>query len=288
MAKYKMLALDLDGTLLGPTSRVSAANARAVRLAQQAGVQVALCTGRNLTESRSFNAQLEAPADWVVIANGAAAERLSDGQQFTFDGLDRKRCEAIFAVCAQFDTDPCLYTGDSLYYGRAFLRFLQEIRRRGTTSLDETAEGYYFVDGEDAWRALLSREDGRILKAILHHLDPAEVDRMIGRLGETGLFELAPSIMYGGALKNVEINCKGVHKGRGLEQLAARLGFGMDAVMAVGDSDNDLTMLRMAGLGVAMENAALHIRAAADVVTGSNAADGVAQAIYQYILEGNA
>ena len=58
--------------------------------------------------------------------------------------------------------------------------------------------------------------------------------------------------------------------------------------MAVGDSDNDLTMLRMAGLGVAMENAALHIRAAADVVTGSNAADGVAQAIYRYILEGNA
>ena len=54
------------------------------------------------------------------------------------------------------------------------------------------------------------------------------------------------------------------------------------------DSDNDLTMLRMAGLGVAMENAAPHIRAAADAVTGSNAADGVAQAIYRYILEGNA
>ena len=73
-----------------------------------------------------------------------------------------------------------------------------------------------------------------------------------------------------------------------LEQLAARLGFGMDAVMAIGDSDNDLTMLRMAGLGVAMGNAAPHIRAAADVCTGSNTEDGVKQAIYQYILEENA
>lgn len=91
MSNYKLLALDLDGTLLGPTSRVSAANARAVRLAQQAGVQIALCTGRNLTESRVFNSQLEAPADWIVIANGAAAERLSDGVQLTFDGLDRQR-----------------------------------------------------------------------------------------------------------------------------------------------------------------------------------------------------
>ena len=288
MSKYKLLALDLDGTLLDKTSRITKANARAVRLAQQAGVQIALCTGRNLTESRVFNSQLEAPADWIVIANGAAAERLSDGVQLTFTGLDRQRCEAVFAICAQFDTDPCLYTAGSLYYGREFLRFLEEIRKRGTTSLDETAEGYFFIDKWDKWRALLDREDGRILKAILHDLDPEVVDRMIQTLEQTGLFELAPSVMYGGALKNVEINCKGVHKGQGLAQLAARLGIGMDAVMAIGDSDNDLTMLRMAGLGVAMANAAPHIRAAADVCTGSNTEDGVKQAIYQYILEENA
>ena len=288
MSNYKLLALDLDGTLLGPTSRVSATNARAVRLAQQAGVQIALCTGRNLTESRAFNSQLETPADWIVIANGAAAERLSDGVQLTFDGLDRQRCEAIFAVCAQFDTDPCLYTGDSLYYGREFLRFLEEIRKRGTTALDETADGYFFIDSWDEWRVLLDKEDGRILKAILHDLNPKEVDRMMQTLEQTGLFELAPSVMYGGALKNVEINCKGVHKGQGLAQLAVQLGIGMDEVMAIGDSDNDLTMLRMAGLGVAMANAAPHIRDAADVCTGSNAEDGVKQAIYQYILEENA
>lgn len=288
MPKYQLLALDLDGTLLGPSSRVSAANARAVRRAQQAGVQIVLCTGRNLTETRVFNAQLEAPADWIVIANGAAAERLSDGVQFTFDGLDRQRCEAVFAVCTQFHTDPCLYTGDSLYYGREFLRFLQEIRRRGTASLDETAEGYFFMDSWEKWRALLDKEDGRILKAILHDLDPKVVDRMMQTLEQTGLFELAPSIMYGGALKNVEINCRGVHKGQGLAQLADRLGIGMDAVMAIGDSDNDLTMLRMAGLGVAMANAAPYIRDAADECTGSHAEDGVAQAIERYILEGNA
>lgn len=288
MPKYQLLALDLDGTLLDPSSRVSAANARAVRRAQQAGVQIALCTGRNLTETRVFNAQLEAPADWAVIANGAAAARMADGAALALDGLDRHMCDVIFDLCAQFNTDPCLYTGERLYYGREFLRFLEEIRKRGTTSLDETAEGYFFIDSWDKWRALLDKEDGRILKAILHDLDPEVVDRMIQTLEQTGLFELAPSVMYGGALKNVEINCKGVHKGQGLAQLAARLGIGMDAVMAIGDSDNDLTMLRMAGLGVAMANAAPHIRAAADVCTGSNTEDGVKQAIYQYILEENA
>lgn len=287
MAKYKLLALDLDGTLLDPSSRVSKENARAVRLAQQAGVQIVLCTGRNWKETRVFNRQLEAPADWVVISNGAAAECLADGSQITFDGLDRQMCDTIFEICAQFDTDPCLYTGESLYYGREFLRFLQEIRRRGSTALEETVDGYIFIDSPEKWEELLEREDGRILKAILHSLDPKQVDRLIDTLEQTGQFELAPSIMYGGALKNVEINRKGVHKGSGLAQLAARLGLGMDAVMAIGDSDNDLSMLRMAGLGVAMANAAPHIQQAADVCTGSNAEDGVAQAIYRYILEGN-
>ena len=89
-------------------------------------------------------------------------------------------------------------------------------------------------------------------------------------LEATGRFELAPSVMYGGALKNVEVNRKGVHKGRGLERLAAHLGFSMQQVMAVGDSDNDLTMLRQAGLSVAMGNAPAHIRAAADACTADH------------------
>lgn len=286
MTKYKLLALDLDGTLLGPDSRVPPANARAVRQAQLAGVQVVLCTGRNLTESRAFNAQLDAPADWVVLANGAAVVRVSDGKQIAFDGLDDAMCAAICAICAQFGVDPCLYTADRLYYGREFLRFLEEMRRRGRVALDETDEGYLFVPDKAGWDAVLAREAGRVTKAILHHLDPAVVDRMIVALEDTGLFELAPSVMYGGQLKNVEVNRKGVHKGGALARLAAHVGCGMDEVMAVGDSDNDLTMLRMAGLGVAMANAAPHIQQAADAVTLDNAADGVAAAVKQYILEG--
>lgn len=286
MPEIKLLALDLDGTLLGPDSRVPRENARAVRLAQQAGVQIALCTGRNLTEVRAFNAQLDAPADWVVIANGAAVLRMADGEQIAFDGLDRAMCRTVLQVCAQFGVDPCLYTAKNLYYGHEFLRFLQEIRRRGRVSLDETSEGYEFVPDAAQWRAVLEREDGRVAKAILHHLKPSVVDQMMQALAQTGLFELAPSVMFGGELKNVEINRKGVHKGKALAHLAAHLGFGMDAVMAVGDSDNDLTMLQMAGLGVAMANAAPHIRAAADAVTLDNASDGVAAAVKRYILEG--
>lgn len=285
MPKIQLLALDLDGTLLGTDSRVSRENARAVRLAQQAGVQIVLCTGRNLTETRAFNAQLDASADWAVITNGAAVMRFSDGAQMAFDGLDREMCAAVRAICAKFGLDLCIYTADRLYYGRDFLRFLEELRRRGHVTLNEADEGYEFVPDKAKWDEVLAREDGRIVKAILHHLDPAEIDKIMQALEKTGRFELTPSVMYGGELKNVEINRKGVHKGYALAKLAAQLGLDMNAVMAIGDSDNDLTMLQTAGLGVAMANAAPHIRAAANAVTLDNASDGVAAAIKRYILE---
>ena len=98
MPKRQLLALDLDGTLLGTDSRVSRENARAVRLAQQAGVQVVLCTGRNLTETRAFNAQLDASADWTVITNGPAWMSLSDGAYMAVAGLARAKSAARPAI----------------------------------------------------------------------------------------------------------------------------------------------------------------------------------------------
>ena len=64
---YQLLALDLDGTLLDRSSRVTKQNARAVRRAQMAGVKIALCTGRHLADARLFGEQLFAPADWASV-----------------------------------------------------------------------------------------------------------------------------------------------------------------------------------------------------------------------------
>lgn len=108
--------------------------------------------------------------------------------------------------------------------------------------------------------------------------------RLTAALDKYGIFELAPSVMYGGELRNVEVNRVGVHKGRGLEWLAHHLGCTLANVIAIGDSENDLTMLQMAGLGVAMANSEPCIREAADVITGSNTENGVAQAIHRHIL----
>ena len=83
---------------------------------------------------------------------------------------------------------------------------------------------------------------------------------------------------------NLEINARGVTKGRGLLVLAETLGLSRSQVMACGDSGNDLTMIQNAGLGVAMANATPEVLAAADFVTASNNEDGVAKAIERFVL----
>ena len=131
------------------------------------------------------------------------------------------------------------------------------------------------------------REAGQINKAILYHDTPEAVDEIAARLEKTGRYELAPSVMFGGQLKNIEVNRAGTDKARALTALADHLGIPMSAVLAVGDSDNDLGMLRAAGLGVAMSNAPAHVQAAADAVSPRpNTENGLADVIETYILHG--
>lgn len=255
-------------------------------MAQQAGVQIVLCTGRNVREVRRFSEQLETAPDWLVTANGAAVQHPDDREPAFFDGLSTEMVDIILNECTAIDTDPCLYTTQDLYYGHAFRHFLENLQRRGRVVMDEADEGYHFVGDKNTWRTVLADEPRPFTKAILYHDDPNAIAPLTAALDKYGIFELAPSVMYGGELRNVEVNRVGVHKGRGLEWLAHHLSCTLANVIAIGDSENDLTMLQMAGLGIAMANSEPCIREAADVITGSNMENGVAQAIYRHILGG--
>ena len=283
--QYKILALDLDGTLLDAQSRITPENARAVRMAQQVGVQIVLCTGRNVREVRRFSEQLEAAPDWLVTANGAAVQHPDDREPAFFDGLSTEMVDVILNECTAIDTDPCLYTTQDLYYGHAFRHFLENLQRRGRVVMDEADKGYHFVGDKNAWRAVLADEPRPFTKAILYHDDPNAIAPLTAALDKYGIFELAPSVMYGGELRNVEVNRVGVHKGRGLEWLAHHLGCTLANVIAIGDSENDLEMLNAVALPIAMGNASAAVKNLCLRETLTNAQDGVAAAIDRIIAE---
>ena len=170
--QYKILALDLDGTLLDAQSRITPENARAVRMAQQAGVQIVLCSGGNEREVRSFTARRAAELARLAPVSGAAVQHPDDREPAFFDGLSTEMVDIILDECAAIDTDPCLYTTQDLYYGHAFRHFLENLQRRGRVVMDEADEGYHFVRDKNAWRVVLADEPRPFTKAILYHDDP--------------------------------------------------------------------------------------------------------------------
>ena len=87
-----------------------------------------------------------------------------------------------------------------------------------------------------------------------------------------------------GMPNNLEINAKKTSKGKGIMKLAGKLGYEPEQIMVIGDSENDISMLKVAGCSVVMENATEFVKEYADIITGSNDKDGVAKAISQKIL----
>ena len=109
--------------------------------------------------------------------------------------------------------------------------------------------------------------------------DMKEREQAWQELKQFDSLELVGSLKY-----NIEINAAGVNKGKGLLELGEILGISREEIMAFGDGDNDIAMLREVGFGVAMENADEEVKAVADYVTGSNDEDGVAKAIARFVL----
>ncbi|GGJ05545.1 5-amino-6-(5-phospho-D-ribitylamino)uracil phosphatase YcsE [Alicyclobacillus cellulosilyticus] len=241
MAGWKLIALDLDGTLLCTDGTVSAANRRAIERARRAGVEVTIASGRQrwgLVERLRDELALTAP---FVTANG--------GQVWSGDG----RClEQHLLAPEDVRTLYRLARTYGAYYWTSVAG-----RQPPPAGLREDEIDHY------AW-----------LKFGYFHEDPRVLAAIWDELAALGRFELTNS-----GPDNIEVNPAGVNKARGLARVCAEMGIDASQVVAIGDSLNDVAMIRWAGKGIAMGNAAPEVKRVADGVTGACWEDGVAQAI---------
>lgn len=245
MSKYKMIALDLDGTLLKNSQEVSDTNRHWIKKAEEAGLIVSFATGRGRSSSEQFWDAVR-PTSPMIMANGAEVwknhqELLS--RHFLPPGYVPK----LQTLAAKYDAWYWAHASDDL--------------------LDkETWDQAYLVERE--W-----------LKFGMIHKDPTILGKLKGLVGSLGDLEVSSS-----APNNIEINPRGISKASGLAEVALILGIQPSEVVVMGDSLNDMEMIKWAGFGVAMQNAEDAIKEAADHITGSNEEDGVARVI-QLILK---
>lgn len=297
--KYDILAVDLDGTLLDPSGRVSARNRGAVAAAREAGLEVVICTGRGLVESKHILDAIDGrrlPRGWPVapaaVAGGAMIADASQNRTLHRWPMDEslvRRIVARFAdakVASMVLKDPDAAGFDYLIVDTGqldpvniwwFDKMGVQRRHVPTLDVDEHPEHTVRVGFAAATENMyaLGREIMSEFKdqATLHHFAAVS----------------AKHASDGGrddSIHILEAFDPRVNKWTAVEWLAGEQGVARERIAAIGDEVNDVALIRGAGMGIAMGNAVEGVKAVAKRHAPTNADDGVAHAI-ERILEGS-
>ena len=270
MADVRIIALDLDGTLLDSGKNLSAANRAALAAAAEKGIHVVPTTGRffgGMPESVRALPFVR----YAITVNGAQVYDRATDAAIVREELPLATALAIMRYLDGFDVIYDCY---------------QDNWGRMTASMQERAADY----APDAHYLKMIRElrkpypdlkahleeEGRDVQKIMLFARDLSVRAQIADGLKARFPELAVSAS---TFNNLELNSANAHKGLALKRFAEHLGLGLENCMAFGDGANDLTMIQAAGIGVAMSNACPEVLAAADYVTLSNDEDGVAAAL---------
>ncbi|MFW6069479.1 MAG: HAD family hydrolase [bacterium] len=262
---YSLVAIDLDGTLLTPDGALSERNERAIRRAQRAGVCVVLATGKSRSSAEFLLERFEQPCPGVFTQGLTVYDEAGDVWHET---THKSEVAAEIIRFAEKRQLPYLAYARE----RVLTPYENECRQRLYHQYDEPL-------AEIVGSVLAYLDQVRLNKIIVcDPVDDGQVRAALARqLGDRAHVTQAVS-------QFVEVLPAGASKGGGLRWLLNKLEIPTERVMAIGDGENDIEMLQMAGLGVAMGNAHPRVKEIADHVVGGNDEDGVAQALERFLL----
>ena len=252
----KLIAIDMDGTLLLPDHTISPAVKNAIAAAREKGVNVVLTTGRPYAGVHSYLKELHMnqPGDYCITYNGALVQKAADGSTVAQTALSYDHFHALDRnTLYTANRDISYYTVHESYVATIPLVFCE-------------AEN---MDPATQFLKVMMIDEPAILDKAISRI-PAEVKEKYTVLKSAPYF--------------LEILDKRVNKGTGVKSLADALGIKPEEIMALGDQENDIAMIEYAGMGVAMDNAIPSVKEVANFVTKSNLEDGVAWAIEKFVL----
>ena len=272
----RLLAIDIDGTLLDSEGRVPAANAEAIARASAAGVEIALATGRRYDFARPVFELLPGPLT-LILSNGAIV-KTREGTTLSRRLLPREIARDVLARIP-LHRDGAAVTFDRPCEGQVVFE---------TIDWEHPRHQRFFAANRPFLRAVTP------LEACLTE-DPvqvmfsggcAEMRAVFAQLRDNEAFGVTLTEYLHRDFSLVDVVRAGCSKGAALEEWAAQRGVRRDEVMAIGDNINDLEMLEFAGTAVVMGNGSEELKTRGWAVTATNDECGLAHAVETFILEG--
>jgi Cof subfamily protein (haloacid dehalogenase superfamily) len=276
-ASIRLIASDIDGTLLNPQFQISPDDLTALRRAHDSGIEVVLVTGRRHTFALPIAQQLGFDL-WLISSNGAVTRSLA-GETFHRDLMPRQICRELVGSMQEFRGNTVL-TFDQETKGAIMLEHLDELSASIRRWLEKNMAYIEFIVPiekalvKDPVQAMFCGSMARMSEAL----------RMLENSGMEDRITVLRTEYPERDLSMIDVLNTGCSKGHALERWAAHRGFGRDQVMAIGDNHNDVEMLEFAGHPVIMGNACAELRNRGWSVTLGNDRCGVAAALADVIV----
>ena len=269
----RLIALDIDGTLITSDRQIGPDTRQSLMKLHEQGCAVVLATGRAFRSLQDVMEQLGC-ADYAITSSGGGVFA-RDGTMLFAAEMAPERAQAVAETVAAFGLTPELYIHGQAYASGYQLDHMDE------WGVNKKTQGYI----RDT--RIRIEDFSAFLQENLHRIEGMDV--LMAPSSVAPALRLALGQLEGLAVTSssphyVDVNTAGVTKASGLRHLGAILGIQAGEMMAFGDAENDLPMLRYAGAGVAMANAVPELLEAADYVTASNDADGIAAALRHFNL----
>ena len=270
----KMIAADLDGTLLRDDKTADPVTIEAISKVIEKGIIFVIATGRpfNGVPKELINIK---GLKYAITSNGARVVDISTGKCVIEKLLPREKGIRALEIGAQYDTLQEIYYGGQGYADRDKMQNVEKYHK------NPNMWNYFRTTRKQVDSvmdmALNCQKDMDKMQILFPDLNDRE--KAWEEIRKIDNINAVDSIGY-----NIEVNSKEAHKGAVLKELAEMLSIDISEVMAFGDGDNDASMIKEAGLGVAMGNSGKMALEVADYVTDSNNDNGVAKAIEKFVL----
>ncbi|MGA2744467.1 MAG: Cof-type HAD-IIB family hydrolase [Candidatus Sulfotelmatobacter sp.] len=276
-SSIRLLATDIDGTLLNPQFQVSAGDLMALRRAHAAGIEIVLVTGRRHTFALPIAKQLGFDL-WLISSNGAVTRSLA-GETFHRDMMPAATCRKLVGAMQEFRGNTVL-TFDTEVKGAIVIEHLDEIGASIRRWLEKNMEYIEFVVPIE--NALVSDPVQAMFCGTMTRMGHAL--QALDRAGLDGTVTVLRTEYPERDLSMIDVLNAGCSKGHALERWAGHRGLRREQVMAIGDNHNDVEMLEFAGHPVIMGNACEELRGRGWTVTRGNDDCGIAAALETVIV----
>ena len=287
---YKLVAIDLDGTMLNQYGIVSQNTNEAIQKAQEAGMEVIIASGRPIDSIKTIAKEIKSEK-YFISGNGAIIYDMAKNEIIYENTLKKQKALEIIKICEENSIYYNIYTENEivakslqcnvLYYHKENAN--KEEKNKTHINIVENVYDYIANRDEKIVKITICDKNQVIFKSIMRKLkeldeiEVLEVSHMSRKMIKQGTEEIPIEDFY------TEISAKNVDKWNAIEFLKEKMNIKTEEIIAIGDNVNDKKMLENAGLGVAMGQSDPTIKKVAKQITTSNTEDGVAKFLYSIL-----